>query len=761
MDVFDLAAKITLDTSSFESGVSSASGSMETLSAKAVALGNAMYDIGKKAAEGLSSITKAAVGEFANFEQLTGGIDTLFKSSSDTLQAYADDAFKTAGMSANEYMETATSFAASLVSSLGGDTASAVEYANTAITDMSDNANKMGTSIDMIQNAYQGFAKQNYTMLDNLKLGYGGTQAEMYRLMQDAEKLGAVFNSTYELTSKGTLIADFADITTAIHVVQTEMGITGTTAAEASETISGSVASMKAAWSNWLVGLGDENADLSGLTDNLINSVQTMLGNVMPVMSQVKESLATVFVDLFADLTGIDLTPVLDKFSSLGDGIAQAFSSISDAFQTDGLSGALQAVGDVLGGAVDAIKQKFTDLTGIDLSGFGGKFEAIATTISSALSSIDFSVVITAVSNVATAVSEVFSSIDFSAIGEMIGGLVTTVANAISSIDFSGIAETVGGVIDTIKGAFESIDFSGVKSGIDSVIEAVSSIISSIDFDAIGVKMDGLFGHIAALGESIWGAIVALGEYFMTLYDTVLEPIVSFIKDVLIAAFSNALEQLYLVFDGIVKALTNVFDVIKHSAQAATAILRGDFEGAAKAISGAFGDLVGFFGNIADSIVGVFDSVIDYFGTVGTRMWEGLQSGLSAAVDGVKEIGSNIVDGFKGLLGINSPSRVFAEIGKYMAQGIDVGWDNNIDRVTRDMEKSLELGTAHASVDFASSAVGKSSSATVNGIMAASSQSSGGSYNINLVVDGRTLANVVFDPLNAVSKQRGVALGNA
>ena len=262
MDIFDLSAKITLDSKDFENGVNNAGQSMDGLSAKAVALGNAIYGIGSKAVSAFGQLAQAAVGGYADFEQLVGGIDTLFKGSSATVQSYADNAYKTAGLSANAYMETATSFAGALLQSLGQDTEAAAAYADRAITDMSDNANKMGTSMDSIIATYQSLSRGNYAMLDNLKLGYGGTKAELERLLTDADALSESFNLVYD--ANGKVSYSFADIIDAIGIVQSEMGITGTTAAEATNTISGSVASMKAAWENWLVGLGDPNADYRG-----------------------------------------------------------------------------------------------------------------------------------------------------------------------------------------------------------------------------------------------------------------------------------------------------------------------------------------------------------------------------------------------------------------------------------------------------------------------------------------------------------------
>lgn len=232
----------------------------------------AMASAIKEAASALVDLGKQSIMGFAEQEQLIGGVDTLFKESSAQVQQYANEAYKTAGLSANQYMETVTSFSASLLQSMGGDTQAAAEKANRAITDMSDNANKMGTDMTSIQDAYQGFAKQNYTMLDNLKLGYGGTKQEMERLLADAEKFSGI---KYDISS-------YADIVDAIHVVQTEMGITGTTAKEAATTIQGSSAAMKSAWSNLLTGMSNENLDLDKLVQNVIDSVNTFADNLIP-----------------------------------------------------------------------------------------------------------------------------------------------------------------------------------------------------------------------------------------------------------------------------------------------------------------------------------------------------------------------------------------------------------------------------------------------------------------------------------------------
>lgn len=288
MNLFDLFVKIGID---------------DQVTDKIPSIGNTLKTglatAGKVAAVGVGAataavgaLTKTAVDGYAEYEQLVGGVETLFKASADSVNDYAQQAYKTAGMSANEYMNTITGFSASLLQSLGGDTAAAAEYGNLAVIDMADNANKMGTSIESIQNAYQGFAKQNYTMLDNLKLGYGGTKEEMQRLIDDANRVREANGEMADLS-----IDSFADIVQAIHTMQDEMGIAGATAQEAEGTISGSAATMKAAWENLVVGLADENANVDELLANFLDSVETTAGNILPVVERVLGSIFQLLAD--------------------------------------------------------------------------------------------------------------------------------------------------------------------------------------------------------------------------------------------------------------------------------------------------------------------------------------------------------------------------------------------------------------------------------------------------------------------------------
>lgn len=287
-----------------ESAGKSAGNKLSSAMGTALKLGGAAV---AAAAGAMLKVGKDAIAEFADYEQLVGGVETLFKDSADRVQKYAAEAYKTAGLSANEYMETVTSFSASLLQSLSGDTEQAAQIGDMAIRDMADNANKMGSSMESIQNAYQGFAKQNYTMLDNLKLGYGGTKQEMERLLADATALSGV---EYDISS-------LSDVYEAIHVIQTELGITGTTAKEAGETISGSLSAMKSAWDNLLVGVADDNADITALVDSFVDSAVTAGENIIPRVEVILGGLGDMLVTAADKLVPIVVTTIINNLPKI------------------------------------------------------------------------------------------------------------------------------------------------------------------------------------------------------------------------------------------------------------------------------------------------------------------------------------------------------------------------------------------------------------------------------------------------------------
>ena len=323
------------------------------VSAKAVAIGNVMSTALVKGAEVASqAAAKVVTGAFTNYadyEQLAGGIETLFGDTAEQAMRNAQQAFKTAGLSANEYMEQVTSFSASLRQSLGDEHAwQLANYADQAVQDMADNANKMGTNMRSIQDAYQGFAKQNYTMLDNLKLGYGGTKTEMERLLRDAEQL--------EGLAEGSLSADnFADVVTAIHAVQEEMGITGTTAEEASQTISGSVASARAAWENWLTGIADENADMGKLTDDLVQSIEVAVENVLPRVQVIAGRVGPAVADALSGIFHSVSPDAGDAFDKAAEGMGKIADGLGGIVEQAAASGLLDSIADGINNIGDAI----------------------------------------------------------------------------------------------------------------------------------------------------------------------------------------------------------------------------------------------------------------------------------------------------------------------------------------------------------------------------------------------------------------------
>ena len=333
------------------------------------------------ASAGVAALGTACINAYADYEQLVGGVETLFKDSADTIQTYADNAYKTAGLSANEYMETVTSFSASLLQSLDGDTEKAAAAADLAITDMADNANKMGTAMESIQNAYQGFAKQNYTMLDNLKLGYGGTKEEMQRLLADAEKLSGV---KYDLSS-------YADIVEAIHVIQTEMGITGTTAEEASTTIQGSVASMKAAWANLMVGMADDTQDFDLLLSNFIESIGTVADNLLPRISIVIEGMGKLVAGLAPEIASALPTLTNELLPNLVELGVQSISALVQGIQENGDSlaaGALSIVGTLAEGIAELLPMVADTAASLAVSLADGLTESLPNIIPVAIETI-------------------------------------------------------------------------------------------------------------------------------------------------------------------------------------------------------------------------------------------------------------------------------------------------------------------------------------------------------------------------------------
>ena len=468
-------------------------------------------------ATAVGALVKQAVESYAEYEQLVGGVDTLFGSASAEVQKKADNAYKTAGMSANEYMETVTGFSASLIQSLGGDTEKAAKYADMAITDMSDNANKMGTDMSLIQNAYQGFAKQNYTMLDNLKLGYGGTKEEMERLLEDASKISGI---KYDISS-------YADIVDAIHVVQTEMGITGTTAKEASTTIQGSISSMKSAWQNLLTGLADENADLDVLVTNMIESVGTVVENVLPKISVAAEGIVSIIQNLIPQIPPLIeqlLPPLLEGALSLIQGLVTILPEI-----TSTITGMLPSVLTSLVGMTPEILTSILTIITELLNSITGMLPTIVEAI--------MQVVPQLITSLVAAIPQLLeAAIQFLlAIVEAVPTIITSLVDALPLIVSTIISTLLSNLPMLQNAAFQL--FFGIIKAIPEIIVALSKEMPNI----IKGITDGLVKGIPEL-------VKTGGNMLKGLFDGLLD----------ITAIGNAVKKL---FNGIVGGLKEKFGI--------------------------------------------------------------------------------------------------------------------------------------------------------------------------------------------------------
>lgn len=635
------------------------------------------------AASGVAFLTKSSLEQYAEYEQLVGGVDTLFKQSADIVQQYADNAYKTAGMSANEYMDTVTSFSASLLQGLGGDTAKAAEVANQAITDMSDNANKMGTSMQMIQNAYQGFAKQNYTMLDNLKLGYGGTQEEMARLINDSGVLGDAFVATANNINE----VSFDKIIEAIHVVQTNMGVTGTTAAEAASTIEGSVASAKSAWTNLITGIADENADLDTLIGNFVTSAETVAGNVVPRITQILSGMGTA-IEQLAPILAAEV-PTL---------IASVLPSI--------VNGGAQLLVGLVTGLVSALPQLVAAVPGI--------IDTMITSISEALPQI-LNVGVQLLDQLTTGIETGLPDM-----GSRIPEIITQFLNYIT--------EQLPTVLD--KGA-----------------ELLNNLV------------DGILGAIPEMTAALPEIITAFVQFITDNLPTIIESGINILLN-LVSGIIGAIPDLVASIPQIISAITTgIARALPKIIQSGVSLLQKFIEGILSNIPALVAALPQIISAIVEGIGALIGGIVDVGKSIVEGIWKGIQEMAGWIYDKVTGFFSGIVDGVKDFLGIHSPSTVFADMGKNMALGLGQGWDNEYDRIRRDIEGGMDFGTA--SVDFASSGLGVASAGMVNGVSASvqGAGMSGGSITVNLMMpDGTKFASYLLGPLSNYAKANGTPI---
>nr|DAV67417.1 MAG TPA: tail tape measure protein [Caudoviricetes sp.] len=615
MNLFELFVKIGADTTEANKGIDEVGQKTSGIGEK---LKSGLATAGKVAVAGVAAGATAigalgtkAVEAYADYEQFVGGVETLFKDSQDQVMDYANNAYKTAGLSANEYMETVTSFSASLLQSLDGDTSAAADKANLAITDMSDNANKMGTDMTSIQNAYQGFAKANYTMLDNLKLGYGGTQAEMERLLADAEKISGI---KYDISS-------YADIVDAIHVVQTEMGITGTTAEEAASTIQGSFGMMKSAWQNLVTGMADPSQDLGVLVGNFTESVVTFGNNVIPRIQELLPRIVEATTSLIGTVSeqlpailGTVLPSLVEGATNLVTGLMAALPSV------------LSVLADVAPTVINTLVPALIELlpqitqTGIDV------IVSLAQGIADALPQL-----IPAATDAIIKIVEVLTSPD-----------------------------NLGNLIDAALAIILAL--------VDGLVDATPKLIAAVP--------DVITNLVTAIIANMPKILEAGVEITMAIADGLIKAIPE-----LVAAIPN------LILGIVQGIIDNLPEIIMAGPKIIAALATGLIE--------AIPDIVMVIPQLIRSIVDTFLS-FDW-GSIGKNIVEGIKNGFVNMWNSFKQTVENVftglVDGVKSFLGIASPSKVFAGIGGYMAEGLGQGFDKEFSSVKRGIQSQLDFGT--------------------------------------------------------------------
>ena len=598
-------------------------------------------------------MTKNALDSYASLEQNIGGIETLFKDSSQKVIDSAKNAYKTAGLSANAYMETVTSFSASLLQSLENDTEKAADYADRAITDMSDNANKMGTSMEMIQNAYQGFAKQNYTMLDNLKLGYGGTKEEMARLVSDASKLTDVQNELGITVDENSL--SFANIVNAISVMQKHMGIAGTTAKEASETISGSIATAKGAFDNFLNGTGSPEA----LAESFVTAGKNVLKGLGEIVPRLLQTL-----------------PEVKKL--IQENLA------------DSLSG-------------DNVQKMVETGKNVVMSLINGMLGSIPSIIPVALNLIQF------IANAITTNVPILLQKGYELLSNLVDGFVKAIPEALPKIlDFTqGIGDKLAEAAPVmIQKGFELLQklAEGIVAAVPILIARVPEIISTFaniindNFPTILMKGVQLLGQLVmGLIQAIPTLIANIPQIISAIVDTLMafqwlslgHNIIKFLGDGIGAMKDFVVKKGFEVLTGLKNTLMNLPSALAN-------IGRTAMTGLGNAISSAIGFVRSAASKIVNAIVSAIAAIPGKMLSIGSNIVQGLWNGISDMtgwiIDKIGGFASSVVSSIKDFFGIHSPSKLMRdEVGKYLAQGIGIGFEKNIPvkQMTKSMKKAV------------------------------------------------------------------------
>ncbi len=828
---------LKFDTSLDTGGLQSGMGKVASVAQQA--LGVFTGQMMTRAVDALANLGKSALDSVGQLEQNVGGVETLFGDAADAVIASADRAYQTAGMSANDYMSTVTSFSASLLQSLGGNTEEAAKVADMAIIDMADNANKMGTSMDMIQNAYQGFAKQNYTMLDNLKLGYGGTKTEMERLLADAEKLTGV---KYDINNLN-------DVYQAIHAVQEEMGITGTTAKEAASTLEGSMASAKAAWDNFMNGSGDADQ----LADAFATAADNIVKNLAEIIPRFAETLPALGGAIIAQIPGL-VAAIVPAVLSAGQSVLK---QLQDAVLDFDFAGTADKVvqmitgfieGDGLGSLLDSLVTIFTGIvSGISSmlpSLLPALIELISYVVTSLLDQLP-AILDCALELILGLAQGILAALPvlIEALPEVISSIVEFLISAVPQIIDAGIellmalVDALPVIIDALVDALPQIIKATVtaliaaapqiaKAGIKllgALIEAIPVIVVELakavpDIVAaiidVLAELPGLIGEVFA---EIVTDLVEWGQQMLSNASMAMSNMLSQVNSIIqelpgkiwthlvnavnkvIAwgqqmlsnasmAMSNMLSQVNSIIQELPgKIWTHLVNTVNKVVAWGQQMVSNASTAASNMLSKVSSTLQQLPGKVWDYLsqaaqkvvtwgtqlaqkgaaaaTQLFNSIVNGLSSLPSKMaeigsnivsgiWNGISSGWNWLTNKVSNLANSLLDAAKDALGINSPSKEFAdEVGRWIMPGVGKGLDKSMPATLKDMKaKAGELVNAmraEMSASVGQLSVGASHAAGLRMAGAGTTV-----YNDNRMEQSNTYNVPVATPSEVAKKQR-------
>ena len=784
---------LKFDTSLNSDGLQSGMGKVAGIAQQA--LGVFSGQMMTRAVDSLVNLGKTALDSVGALEQNVGGVETLFGDTADAVIAAADRAYQTAGMSANDYMSTVTSFSASLLQSLGGNTEEAAKVADMAIIDMADNANKMGTSMDMIQNAYQGFAKQNYTMLDNLKLGYGGTKTEMERLLADAEKLTGV---KYDINNLN-------DVYQAIHAVQEEMGITGTTAKEAAETLEGSMAAAKAAWDNFMNGSGDADQ----LADAFATAADNIVKNLAEIIPRFAETLPALGSAIIAQIPGL-VAAIVPAMLSAGQSVLK---QLQDAVLDFDFAGAADKVvqmitgfieGDGLGSLLDTLATIFTGIVnGISsmlpslLPALVGLISYVVTSLLDQLPAI-LDCALELILGLAQGILAALPVL-IEALPEVISSIVEFLISAVPQIIDAGIellmalVDALPVIIDALVDALPQI----IKATVTALIAAAPQIAKA-GIKLLGALIEAIPVIVVELAKAVPDIVAAIIDVLAELPGLIGEVFAEIVTDLvewgqqmvsnastaasnMLSKVSSTLQQLPgKVWTHLVNTVNKVVawgqQMVSNASTAASNML-SKVSSTLQQLPGKVWD---YLSQAAQKVVTwgtqlaqkgaaaatqLFNSIVNGLSSLPSKMaeigsnivsgiWNGISSGWNWLTNKVSNLANSLLDAAKDALGINSPSKEFAdEVGRWIMPGVGKGLDKSMPATLKDMKaKAGELVSAMRAEMSASAgqlSVGASHAAGLRMAGAGTTV-----YNDNRMEQSNTYNVPVATPSEVAKKQR-------